>query len=133
MKGKVFCLLMTVAFVFSATAYAHHSAAAAYREDQTITIKGKLVQFMFRNPHSLVAVMAPDEKGVMQRWSVTWAAAGQLGGQGLTRETLRFGDEVIITGNPGRSGNPDHRVRMLTIKRTRDGFGWGTRAGESVD
>ena len=76
--------------------------------------------------------MAPDEDGTMQRWAIEWGGAGQLGGQGVTRETLKPGDKVIITGNPGR--NPaDHRVRMVTLRRPSDGFGWGTAAGETFD
>jgi hypothetical protein len=98
------------------TARAHHSFAATYDESKTTRIEGKLVQFLFRNPHSFVHVMAPDESGMEQRWAVEWGGAGQLAGQGVSRETLKPGDVVVITGNPGR--NPaDHRVRMVTLRR----------------
>jgi hypothetical protein len=51
-------------------------------------------------------------------------AGGQLGRQGVTRETLKPGDHVIIVGNPGR--NPDdHRLRMVNITRPSDGWKWG--------
>jgi hypothetical protein len=114
------------------TARAHHSFAATYDESKTVKIEGKLVQFMFRNPHSFVHVMAPDDGGQEQRWAVEWGGAGQLGGQGVTRETLKPGDVVVITGNPGR--NPaDHRVRMVTLRRPSDGFGWGTQPGQTVE
>jgi hypothetical protein len=113
------------------SAYAHHSFTATYDENKTVEIKGTLVQFMFRNPHAWVHVMAPDDKGEMQRWGVEWGGAGALTGQGVTRESLKPGDEVVITGNPGR--NPiDHRVRMRTLLRPSDGFGWGQR-GETFD
>ena len=103
--------------------YAHHSFAATYFEDQTVTIKGKLVQFLYRNPHSFVHVDAPDDKGVMQTWAVEWGAGGQLSRDGVTRESLKPGDEVIIKGNPGR--NPDdHRIRMQSIERPSDGWNW---------
>jgi hypothetical protein len=105
-------------------AYAHHSFAATYFEDQKITIHGKLVQFLYRNPHSFVHVEAPDDKGQMQTWAVEWGAGGQLGRQGVTRETLKPGDDVIVVGNPGR--NPDdHRLRMVSIERPSDGWKWG--------
>ena len=69
----------------------------------------------------------------MVRYAVEWGGAGQLGGQGVTRETLKAGDHVIITGSPGR--NPkDHRVRMVTLHRPKDGFGWGSgRARRSTN
>ena len=131
MKRAIFVLLLA-GVLSCVTAYAHHSFASTYDESKKITVEGKLVQFLFRNPHSFVHVMAPDEDGTMQRWAIEWGGAGQLGGQGVTRETLRPGDKVVITGNPGR--NPaDHRVRMVTLRRPSDGFGWGAREGETFD
>ena len=132
MKGR-FLVAVTIAIMGAGVAArAHHSFAATYHEDRTVTIQGKLVQFLFRNPHSFVHVEAPDENGVMVRWAVEWAGLGQLAGAGITRETLKFGDTVIITANPGR--NPaDHRLRMVTLKRPSDGFTWGQAPGQVVD
>ena len=104
-----------------ASAYAHHSFAATYIVDKEIKIEGDLVSFMFRNPHSFVHLMAPDDKGEMQRWAIEWAAAGQL--SGVSRDTLKQGDHVVITGNPGRTVE-DHRVRMRSIFRPKDGWKW---------
>jgi Family of unknown function (DUF6152) len=126
MKRTLFALVLVAGamVVSSGRAYAHHSFAATYFEDKTQKIEGNLVQFLYRNPHSFVHVEAPDDKGVMQRWAVEWGAGGQLGRQGVTRETLKPGDHVIIVGNPGR--NPeDHRLRMVNITRPSDGWKWG--------
>jgi uncharacterized protein DUF6152 len=103
------------------TAYAHHSFAATYIVDKEIKIEGDLVSFMFRNPHSFVHVQAPDDQGEMQRWAIEWAAAGQL--TGINHDTLKPGDHVIISGNPGRTAE-DHRLRMRSIFRPKDGFKW---------
>ena len=124
---------LTVALAAAgATVRAHHSFAATYDESRTVKVEGRLVQFMFRNPHSFVHLMAPDDNGQEQRWAIEWGGAGQLAGQGVTRESLKPGDVVVITGNPGR--NPaDHRIRMLTLRRPSDGFGWGDKPGQTVD
>jgi hypothetical protein len=104
------------AFVAGDRAYAHHSFAATYFEDQRMTVEGELVQFLYRNPHSFVHVAVKDKSGQEVRWAVEWGAGGQLGRQGVTRETLKAGDHVIVVGNPGR--NPDdHRLRMVNITR----------------
>src|SRR5262245_22476755 len=132
MKLRVLLLLIAVAMMFGAAAYAHHSFTATYEDAKTIKIEGKIVQFQFRNPHSFVHVMAPDEKGEMQRWAVEWGGTGQLGNAGVTATTLKVGDQVVITGPPGR--NPaDHRMLMRTLLRPSDGFGWGQRPGQVVD
>lgn len=125
MKFRVLALATIIAVVvMNIHVYAHHSFAATYFEDKTQKIEGELVQFLYRNPHSFVHVMAPDEQGQMQRWAVEWGGGGQLARQGVRRETLKPGDRVVITGNPGR--NPDdHRLRMRTIERPSDGWKWG--------
>lgn len=121
---KSVLLLIAVGFVSGSRTYAHHSFAATYFEDRTVKIEGELVQFLFRNPHAFVHVMAPDQEGKMQRWAVEWGALGVLGRQGITRETFKPGDRVVITGSPGR--NPaDYRLRMVTIERPADGRKWG--------
>ena len=125
-------LLVGGAFALGSKSYAHHSFAATYLEDQTVTIEGELVQFLFRNPHSFVHLVVKEKGGQLVRWAVESGGAGQLGGQGVTRETLKAGDLVVISGSPGR--NPaDHRIRMVTLRRPKDGFGWGAKPGEVVE
>lgn len=132
MKPLLVALLTAGACALGTQTYAHHSFAATYLEDKLVTIEGELVQLIFRNPHSFVQVMVKEKDGSIVRYAVEWAGAGQLGGQGVTRESLKHGDHVIISGTPGR--NPaDHRVRMLSLRRPKDGFGWGARPGEVVD
>ena len=124
MKTRVLFLVVAAALLFGMTAYAHHSIGATYNGNTEIKLQGKLVQFLFRNPHSFVHVEAPDKDGTVQRWAVEWGAGGQLNRQGVTRETLHPGDHVIVTGNPGRNA-ADHRLRMKTITRPSDGWKWG--------
>jgi len=132
MKARLIAAVAAVMLMSGAAAYAHHSFAATYVEDKTTKVEGKIIQFLFRNPHSFLHVEAPDEDGVMQKWVIEWGGAGALQGQGVTRDTLKVGDSVIVTGNPGRDP-ADHRMRIVTLKRTTDGFTWGTRAGERVE
>jgi len=118
--------------LFTGAAYAHHSYAATYDTSKEIKLEGKLINFLFRNPHSYVTIQAPDAKGQMQRWSVEWSGTSQLGNQGIKQETLKVGDEVVITGRPSRVPG-EYRLLMVNLKRPLDGFSWGSRSGEAVD
>lgn len=130
-KGLLF-LLSGVLLFGMVTAYAHHSVTATYDGEQEVTLKGKLVLFLWRNPHAFVHVDVPDATGKVQRWTIEWGGAQALSSQGVKRDTFKTGDELIITGNPSRTkGEP--RAKMNTLKRLSDGFGWGTRPGEVVD
>jgi hypothetical protein len=64
--------------------------------------------------------------GFVGIWASHPGGAGQLAGQGVTRETLRAGDIVVIIGNPGRNAD-NHRLRMVSLRRPTDGFEWVPR------
>jgi hypothetical protein len=126
MKTKAI-LVGAAAAALAATAIpatAHHSFPATYHIDQMTKIEGQVVQFLFRNPHSFVHVMAPDKNGKMQRWAVEWGGGAALAREKVTSTTLKPGDHVIIEGNPGRN-DADHRIRMQKIDRPKDGWHWG--------
>ena len=121
---RILLAVFAGALMTATAASAHHSYAATYDVTHEITLEGKLVQFVYRNPHSFVHVEGKDAQGQTVRYAIEWGAGLQLNRQGVTRETLKPGDHVIITGNPGR--NPeDHRLRMRTITRPSDGWKWG--------
>ena len=132
MKRYLVVLLAAAAVMIGARAYAHHSFAATYFEDRMVTIEGDIAQFQFRNPHSWVHVNVKEKDGKVVRYAVEWGGTGQLGNTGVTRDTLKIGDHVIISGNPARSATT-HQVRMLALHRTKDGYGWGRKPGEVVD
>src|SRR5438477_7636281 len=127
MKVRLIILILAAAALVSLSGIqlqAHHSFAATYFEDKQERIEGELVQFLYRNPHSFVHVEVKDPNGEVTRWAVEWGGGGQLNQQGVTRETLKPGDHVVIVGNPGRT-EADHRLRMVNITRPSDGWKWG--------
>jgi hypothetical protein len=124
----VVALLATL--LFAGAASAHHSFSATYNTDKTVTIEGKVAQFLLRNPHSFLHVVVTSKDGKEEIWNVEWAAAGQLAGALVT--SIKAGDPVVVSGNPGRDP-ADMRLRMVTVKRTSDGANWGFRAGQVVN
>ena len=122
MKRKSALLFLLGILAATAAAYAHHSFAATYDESKTIEIRGKIVVFSFRNPHSLITVeVAKENKKV--RWAVEGPGSTQLANSGVQNDTLKYGDEVVITGNPSRTPE-EPKLRLKTMKRP-DGFSFG--------
>jgi hypothetical protein len=125
LKKKLLVLGFAGMTVLGVSAFAHHSFAATYLEGEKKTVEADVVQFLFRNPHSFLQLETKDAKtGKVTTCAVEWGGGGQLGSQGVQRETLRPGDHVIVEGEPGR--DPDAcRMRMLKIRRPSDGWSWG--------
>ena len=131
MKSKMLVGLAGV-LLFGVAAFAHHSLGATYEGDKEVKLEGKIVQLLLRNPHSFLQIDVPEKDGTMQRWSLEWRSSGQLGQAGIKRDTLKAGDDVVITANPSRTKG-DNRGALKTLHRTSDGFGWGTRPGETIE
>ena len=133
MRSTLIGLSVAGTLALAATAYAHHSFPATYQVNKIVTIEGKVAQLLFRNPHSFLQIEAPDSTGEMKRWSLEWAAAGQLTNQGVVKDTLKAGDTLIITANPARSTSDSTRALLKTIRRPSDGWTWGAAPGQVVD
>lgn len=128
-RAAAVALLVILGSITNDAVHAHHSYAATYDHDKTVEIKGELVVFMYRNPHSVlqVMVMGPDGKGV--RWACEWAGTRSLNKSGVSSGTLRPGDEVVISGFPGRSEDVP-RLLVRSIHRLADNWKW---SGDSTE
>ena len=129
---RIVLLVVAASLLAGTAAYAHHSYGATYDTTKEVKLQGKLVQFTYRNPHAFVTIQAPDQNGVQQRWAIEWSGTTQLGNSGITRDSLRAGDEIVIVARPSRVPG-EFRALMVTLKRPLDGFAWGAREGEKVD
>ncbi len=129
MNRTLIVIVLSSLLLVPAGSFAHHSFSATYDTAKTVSIEGKVVQFLLRNPHSFLHV-AVTKDGQEQIWNIEWAAAGQLGGTIAT--SIKAGDPVVITGNPSRDP-AELRLRMVNVKRTSDGASWGFSAGQFVN
>ena len=118
-------LLVALAFavVFSPVAFGHHSFAAAYFEEQSVTIDGSIAEFAYRSPHAWVYVDVTDAKDKVTRYGAEWANPNRLTRDGVSSDTLRPGDRVIITGSPGRKAG-ENQIHLKRIERPADGWQW---------
>jgi hypothetical protein len=130
MKAWLVAVTFVVVVAYSATAYAHHSFAGTYRENETITIEGTIVQFNIRNPHSFINIEITDENGEKALWGGEWGSVTQLSQGGVDRFTLKVGEHVVIDGAPPRD-TLDRKVLVRRVERpattTVEAFLWQGR------
>ena len=102
MKTTPTILLAGVLAVLStAVADAHHSAAAFNTQQQT-KITGTVVEYRFANPHVYITLSVKNDDGSSRRVDVEAGAASVLVGLGFTKNSVKAGEVVTVTGNPGR-------------------------------
>lgn len=117
MKRVVLGLIATALGVAAlAPAFAHHSFAAQYDSNNTVTLDGTVKEFRFVNPHALAKLDVADDKGAVQQWTVEFDGRLNLTNVGWTEATIRPGERVKISGNPERTGEP--RIFFRKLVRT---------------
>jgi hypothetical protein len=106
--------------VFGTAVQAHHSIAAIYDSSRQVTVEGVVAQFHFVNPHPFVAMTVRDGTGTEQQWRLEMDNRSELTEIGVTSQTLKEGDRVVVTGSPARRQPYSLYVRRL--ERPADGF-----------
>src|SRR5262245_54286074 len=98
----IVAFLLAAGTVAVAPAFAHHSFAAEYHEEQTVMVEGTITAFLYRNPHAFVEMESTDANGVATKWIAEWFGAGRLSRIGVNADTFKPGDKVTMTGAPSR-------------------------------
>ena len=126
-------VVMVSLTMLSLPVLAHHGTALWSNNE--VTLKGTVVQYVWRNPHVLIEWAVKDDKGNAVQWTGELASPESLMADGgMTKDTLKPGDEVIMYVRPAKSGAPNSVVdqikrgdgsMVLRWSRQSGGFGGG--------
>jgi hypothetical protein len=106
--------------VLGATAVAHHSVSGMY-DNARRTFEARIAEFQFVNPHPYVVVTAdPDSTGTEQRYKFEMDNRHELVDIGISAETFKAGDRVVVTGSVSRTD--PHNLYLWRLDRAADGL-----------
>lgn len=109
-------------------AHAHHSIASIYDSSRPVTIEGIVARFQFVHPHPLLLIDVKDSAGRAQPWRLEMDNLNELAEIGVTADTLKPGDLVVVSGSLSRRQPQSLYLRRLD--RPADGF-WYEQIGQS--
>ena len=101
--NRVLPSLLMLASLWSGAVVAHHSFASIYDSARTVTLTGTVSEFLFVHPHPFLVVEVRSEAGERQTWRAEMDNRFELEDIGMTETTFRPGDQVVVSGSPGRS------------------------------
>ena len=107
---------------------AHHSFAAEYDATRPLTVTGTVTKLEWTNPHARVYIDAKDESGKIVHWDFEMGPPNGLMRQGWTRNSLKPGQVVTITGFHSKTEPYIANARTVSLSDGRRVF-----AGSSFD
>lgn len=106
---RVLAAVWTLIAVFQPPAVAHHATASEYDAQQKVTLKGRLVEVDWRNPHPAFYIELAAAGGPAAKWAVVTATPSMLvrfpGDWTRTKVLARLKDEVTVVGWKARDGS----------------------------
>jgi len=76
--------------------FAHHSFATHYDANRPMELRGTVVEFSMRSPHSFLHLEVESESGEPVRWEIEMASVPLLRRQGFSADTFKLGDQVSV-------------------------------------
>jgi hypothetical protein len=102
----------TAFFAISSATFAHHSNAVVDK-DKLIAKAGVVTKFAFAQPHVSIYVDVKDANGTTTNWYAGGASPTVLGKIGWNNKMFKFGEKIVVQGNPARDGRPLMSFRGL--------------------
>jgi hypothetical protein len=120
MRTTLFACLALIALGGALPALSHHSIAN-FDQTRKVTVTGKVVFFRLTNPHSHIDIEVPVEGAAPRSYKIFTVAATVMKRSNWTREDIKPGDQVTVTGNPDRT---DPTLMYLTQVTFASGKTW---------
>jgi hypothetical protein len=93
----------------------HHAFDAQYDRNKPTTLKGPVTKVDWINPHARFFMDVKDASGKVVNWEIELSAPAMLMRRGWTRNSLKIGEAVTVTGSLAKDGSNLANAREVTL------------------
>ena len=94
---------------------AHHGVDPSYDATHPTTLQANVTAFEFINPHAKLYFEVKGENGNVEKWSAEMGSPNSLRRNGWTKDTIKPGDEIKITGAAAKDGSKKMVLQKLVF------------------
>ena len=106
-------LAIAVFALVSVPLSAHHSWPVSH--DQMVTVKGKVIDFVWANPHPMIALEVQTNDGRTEKWQVGGPAINRMEANGWIKTTVKPGDVITGIGYQFADGQKILRLERVVL------------------
>jgi len=109
---------------------AHHAFAAEFDRNKPVTVTGTVTRVEWANPHARFYIDVKDTSGKVNNWDFELGSPNGLMRRGWTRNSLKIGDVITVTGWAAKVAPNVGNASTVTLANGKKVFA-GTSADES--
>ena len=114
MRTRLTVLIAAACLTATPHGLAHHSFSAEFNVARPVEFTGTITRVEWTNPHSWLFLTSVDDEGNAQDWAVELLGINTLMRRGLTRDSIKPGDRLIIEGFGARDGTNTANASIVT-------------------
>jgi hypothetical protein len=122
----------TALLVAQVTVWAHHSFAAEFDTTKPVALTGTATTMAWTNPHAHIHIDVTDQGGKVTSWDLELGSPNALMRRGWSRNSLRSGDKITVSGYLAKDGSHLANARSVTLSDGRTVFAGSSSEGESA-
>ena len=130
MRAKLSLLLALGALLAAVPVWAHHSFAAEFDLQKPVTLRGKVTQMEWINPHAWIHIDVVGPDGKVVSWMVEGGTPNILLRRGFTKKSLEAGTEIVVEGYQAKNGENRANGSNITFKDGKRLFLGGSNPNE---
>ena len=113
----------------AAPLYAHHAFSSEFDADKPLNLAGTVSKVEWVNPHAWIHIEVKTPDGKVEEWMIEGGTPNTLMRRGVSRDTLKIGTEVKVTGYQAKDGSNRANGRDITYPDGRKLFLGSTGTG----
>jgi len=126
---KTLALIAACLVAAAVPVLAHHSFAAEYDNNKPLTLTGTVTKVEWMNPHARFYIDVKDQSGKVSNWEFELGSPNGLMRRGWTRNSLKEGDVVSVSGYHAKDGSNLGNARTVSLADGRKVFAGSTEDG----
>jgi hypothetical protein len=130
---RVIALVAAAVLLGDAPTSAHHSFAAEFDASKPVKLQGAVVRVEWINPHTWIHIDVKQPDGTAVRWMIEGGTPNTLLRNGLKKDSLPAGTEIVVDGYRAKNGTNRANGRDLTFPDGRKLFVGSSGTGAPRD
>lgn len=107
--------VLTVGLLMSSFPLLAHHGNAAFDVGKKVVLKGTVTEWVWANPHCWLKFDVKDDKDNVVHWVAETNNLADMMERGWSMRSFKPGDQVTVTVEPVKNGNPAGRVLQVVL------------------
>jgi hypothetical protein len=93
---------------------AHHAFSSEFDSEKPLKLEGSVSKTEWINPHAWIHVDVKRADGAIEAWMIEGGTPNTLMRRGISKDTLKIGTQIVVTGYQAKDGSLRANGRDIT-------------------